>query len=60
MGIVAPVAGLGGVLQAVTTIKTIISPSLNIFKELIIFDTFNSNFIKIKITKNSKCKVCKT
>ena len=60
MGIIAPVAGLGGVLQAVTTIKTIISPSLNIFKELIIFDTFNSNFIKIKIAKNSKCKVCKT
>lgn len=60
MGIIAPVAGLGGILQALTTIKTIISPSLNIFKELIIFDTFNNNFLNIKLTKNSKCVVCKS
>ena len=58
-GIVAPVAGFGGVLQAMLTIKLIIDPSQEIFQELILFDTFGRNFQKIKIKKNAKCKVCK-
>ena len=58
-GIVAPVAGFGGVLQAMLTIKLIISPSQEIFQELILFDTFERNFKKIKIKRNTECKVCK-
>ena len=48
-GIAAPVAGFGGVLQAILTIKLLISPSQKIFQELILFDTFERNFQKIKI-----------
>ncbi len=58
-GIVAPVAGFGGVLQAMLTIRLIISSSQKIFQELILFDTFERNFQKIKIRRNSSCKVCK-
>ena len=58
-GIVAPVAGFGGVLQAMLTIKLIISPSQEIFQELILFDTFERNFKKIKVKRNAECKVCK-
>ena len=58
-GIAAPVAGFGGVLQAILTIKLIISPSPKIFQELILFDTFGRNFQKIKIKRNAECKICK-
>ena len=53
------IAGLGGVLQATMTIsKIIISSSKNIFKELLLFDLFNNNFSKIKISRNKNCNVC--
>ncbi|MAZ46582.1 MAG: hypothetical protein CMM98_03300 [Rickettsiales bacterium] len=58
-GITAPVAGFGGVLQAMLTINLIISSSSKIFKELILFDSFERNYQKIKIKKNPKCNVCK-
>ena len=58
-GIAAPVAGFGGVLQAMLTIKLIISSSQKIFQELILFDTFERNFQKIKIKRNAECKICK-
>ena len=58
-GIAAPVAGFGGVLQAILTIKLIISPSQKIFQELILFDTFERNFQKIKIKRNPECIICK-
>ena len=54
-GIVAPVAGFGGVLQAMLTIKLIISRLKN-FSELILFDTFGRNFQKIKIKRNPDVK----
>ena len=58
-GIAAPVAGFGGVLQAILTIKVIISSSQKIFQELILFDTFERNFQKIKIKRNPECIICK-
>ena len=58
LGIIAPVAGLGGLIQAMLVIKVILSSSEKIFKELILFDSFNNNFRKIKTTKNSSCKIC--
>ncbi len=57
-GIVAPVAGFGGVLQAMLTIKLIISTSQKIFRELILFDTFERNFQKIRTKRNPQCKIC--
>ena len=57
-GIVSPVAGFGGVLQAMLAIKLIISSSQKIFQELILFDTFEGNFKKIKTKKNPRCKIC--
>ena len=57
-GIVSPVAGFGGVLQAMLTIKLLISSSQKVFQELILFDTFDGNFQKIRIKKNPRCKIC--
>ncbi len=59
MGIVAPVAGLGGVLQAILTINIILGTDSKIFREFLTFDCFNRNFKKIRISKNSHCKICK-
>jgi len=58
-GVIAPVAGFGGVLQAILTIKLIISSSQKIFQELILFDTFERNFQKIRIKRDPGCKICK-
>ena len=58
LGIVSPVAGFGGVLQAMLAIKLIISSSQKIFQELILFDTFEGNFQKIRTKKNPRCKIC--
>ena len=40
MGIVSAVAGFGGVMQAISVINIILGCNNNIFKELIIFDSF--------------------
>ena len=58
MGITAPVAGIGGLFQAMLTINVIIDNSNGLFKEFILFDSFNRTFRKIKIKKNPKCKIC--
>ena len=58
LGIVSPVAGFGGVLQAMLAIKLIVSSSQKIFQELILFDTFEGNFQKIRTKKNPRCKIC--
>jgi molybdopterin/thiamine biosynthesis adenylyltransferase len=57
MGIIAPVAGLGGLIQANLAINFILKLKSN-FKELILFDCLNLDLKKIKITKNKKCTVC--
>ena len=59
MGIVAPIAGLGGVLQAILTINIILGTKNEIFREFLSFDCFNRNFRKIRIVKNPTCKICK-
>ncbi len=59
MGIVSAVAGFGGVMQAISVINIILGCNNNIFKELIIFDSFTRDLKKIKLKKNLNCKVCK-
>ena len=58
MGITAPVAGIGGLFQAMLTLNVIIANSNGLFKELLLFDSFNRTFKNIKIKKNPKCKIC--
>ena len=57
MGIIAPVAGLGGIIQANLAINFILKFKVN-FKELILLDCQNFSLKKIKILKNINCKEC--
>ena len=59
MGIISPVAGLGGIMQAINVINIILGCDNDIFKELVLFDCFSRNFKKIRVNKNLQCKVCK-
>ncbi len=57
MGIIASVAGLGGIIQANLAINYILKLNSN-FKELILLDSINLDIKKIKIKKNKHCKIC--
>ena len=59
MGIVSPIAGFGGIMQAITVVNIILGCNNKIFRELIIFDGFTRDMKKIRIEKNIKCKICK-
>ena len=59
MGIVAPVAGLGGVIQANLTLNLLLDLKKSYFKEFLLFDCINLNLRKIKVEKNHDCKICK-
>ena len=57
MGIIASVAGLGGIIQANLALNYILKLNSN-FKELILLDSINLDITKIKIEKNKHCKIC--
>ena len=57
MGIIASVAGLGGIIQANLALNYILNLH-NDFKELILLDSVKLDIKKIKIEKNKNCKVC--
>ena len=57
MGIIASVAGLGGIIQANLALNYILKLNSN-FKELILLDSINLDLRKIKIEKNKHCKIC--
>ena len=59
MGIVSPIAGFGGIMQAITVVNIILGCNNKIFRELIIFDGFTRDMKKIRIEKNIKCAICK-
>ena len=59
LGIIAPVAGMGGIFQANAVINIILNKNKQIFREIILYDCFERIFKKIQISKNSKCKICK-
>ena len=40
MGMVSPVAGFGGIMQAISVVNIILGCDNSIFKEMIIFDSF--------------------
>ncbi len=55
-GIFSPVGGVLGSLQANEVLKTILNFKNNLSNQMIIFDSIKTNFRKIKLTSNSKCK----
>ena len=60
MGMVATVAGFGGIMQAITLVNIIIGCKNSVFREFIIFDSFSRDMKKIKVNKNLMCKICKS
>ena len=57
MGIIASVAGLGGIIQANLALNHILNLHNN-FKELILLDSVKLDIKRIKIEKNKNCEVC--
>ena len=57
-GILPTVAGIAGSLQANEVIKSILNKKNELLRKMIIFNTFNLNFRKVKLTKNSNCLCC--
>ena len=57
MGIIATVAGLGGIIQANLALNYILQLNSN-FKEFILLNSINLGITKIKIEKNRHCKIC--
>ena len=57
-GILPTVAGIAGSLQANEVIKSILIKKNELVGNMIIFNAFNLNFRKIKLSKNSNCLCC--
>jgi molybdopterin/thiamine biosynthesis adenylyltransferase len=57
-GILPTVAGIAGSLQANEVIKSILEKKNELVGKMIIFNTFNLNFRKVKLSKNSNCSCC--
>jgi len=54
-GILPTVAGIAGTLQANEVVKSILSINNELVGKMIVFNTLNLNFRKIKLTKNNNC-----
>ena len=54
-GILPTVAGIAGTLQANEVVKSILNKKNELVGKMIVFNTFNLNLRKIKLTKNSNC-----
>tara|TARA_B100000941_G_C28440888_1_gene519569 strand:- start:117 stop:860 length:744 start_codon:yes stop_codon:yes gene_type:complete len=55
-GIFSPVAGILGSLQANEVLKTILGLKNGLDNQMIIFDSINSNFRKVKLPSNPYCQ----
>jgi molybdopterin-synthase adenylyltransferase len=54
-GIMPTVAGIAGTLQANEVVKSILDKKNELVGKMIVFNTLNLNFRKIKLTKNTNC-----
>ena len=54
-GILPTVAGIAGTLQANEVVKSILNKENELVGKMIVFNTLNLNFRKIKLTKNADC-----
>ena len=57
-GILAPVAGLVGSLQALQAIKVILNLGEKLVGELMLIDALGLNFRKVTIQKDPNCEIC--
>ena len=58
-GIMPTVAGIAGTIQANEVVKSILDKKNELVGKMIVFNTLNLNFRKIKLSKNSNCIVCR-
>jgi len=58
-GILAPVVGVIGSLQALEAMKLIMGVGKTLMGELLLFDALHQEFVQVKLTKNPKCPVCR-
>ena len=54
-GILPTVAGIAGTIQANEVVKSILRKKNELVGKMIVFNTLNLNFRKIKLTKNTNC-----
>lgn len=59
-GIMAPVVGTIGTLQAVEAIKLLTGYGENLYGKVLMFDAMRMQFREFKLPKNSHCEVCST
>jgi len=57
-GVLGALAGVIGVLQAVETIKEILSIGKSLAGELLIFDALSMSFRKVKVRRDPECALC--
>jgi len=57
-GVLAPVAGLVGTLQALQAIKVILNLGEQLEGELMMIDALSLSFRMVKIQKDPDCKIC--
>ena len=57
-GVLAPVAGLVGTIQALQAIKDILEMGDQLSGSLLLIDALDLSFRKVKISKDLKCPVC--
>jgi len=57
-GVLGALAGVIGVLQAVETIKEILSIGKSLAGELLIFDALSMGFRKVKVRRDPECALC--
>lgn len=58
-GILAPVAGVIGSIQAMETIKILLSLGESLHGRMIIYEALKERFREVKFLKNPSCKICK-
>ena len=57
-GVLAPVAGLVGTMQALQAIKVLLGIGEQLCGELLLIDGLDLSFRKVKIAKDSECPIC--
>ena len=57
-GVLAPVAGLVGTIQALQAIKVLLGLGEQLCGELLLIDGLDLSFRKVKIAKDSECPIC--
>jgi len=57
-GVLAPIAGLVGTIQALQAIKVLLGIGEQLCGELLLIDGLDLGFRKVKITKDSECPIC--